>query len=1012
MKPITLRLLVPFSLLALFSAKTISADADWKLQPLKYNNPGLIVDLGVGLWAWPMPMDYDGDGDIDLLVACPDKPSNGVYFFENTTQDPKVKMPIFKPGVRLGKAGHNYQVSYVDGKARILKPGYEFTHDKKTGKFNFDKATKIYPKSNVHQVGVRGNMWRYVDFDGDGDQDITVGVGDWSDYGWDHAYDAQGRWRNGPLHGYVYTIINNGTDAEPKYATPKRIKAGGGDVDVYGGPSPSFADFDGDGDLDLLCGEFLDGFTYFENIGNRKEPAYASGKKLSVAMDLQMITPTVFDWDGDGDMDLIVGDEDGRVALVENLGAENDDGTPGFALPVYFKQEADTLKFGALATPFAYDWDGDGDEDIISGNTAGYIGMFENQGGGENPIWGPVKYLNTSNNNFYNREMLPLDRVMWGRTFRIQAGSSGSIQGPCEAKWGYTTLSVADWDFDKKPDIFVNGIWGRIHRLEFEGPEIKSRAAEHKAIKVSPQSNPNWFWWDKTGSEPTSQWRTTPIAIDWNKDKSMDIVGLDREGYLTLREQKGDGPDRIFLNEDLEPLQLNSRSAGSSGRVKLAVVDWDGDGRLDILTDSENAVWYRNCKDSGDGKIILKKIGNLAKRKVSGHTSSPAVCDFDKDGKPDLLVGAEDGRIYYIKHDDCISYSGDQLKARDPKPKTKPRFPGFISEDFVFTIAKFPQCHASTICETSRGLVVAWFGGTKEKAKDVGIWVSYHDGARWSTPREWANGIQHDKLRYPCWNPVLFQPPGDAPTLLFFKVGPSPSEWWGEMMISYDRGRSFRERKRLPEGIDGPVRCKPILLDDGETLLSGSSTEYDGWTVHFEKTKMSAGQPVGKWKRIGPINTKDEFNAIQPTFLKHKDGTLQVLCRSQESTIVTSSSKDDGETWSKMEATNLPNPNSGIEVVTLKDGRFLMIYNHLGSGKTGWGRRGLLNLAISDDGKIWKKVAILEREEKAEFSYPAIIQSKDGLVHMSYTWKRKRIKHVVIDPKKIETGDVLSLENW
>ncbi len=333
-------------------------------------------------------------------------------------------------------------------------------------------------------------------------------------------------------------------------------------------------------------------------------------------------------------------------------------------------------------------------------------------------------------------------------------------------------------------------------------------------------------------------------------------------------------------------------------------------------------------------------------------------------------------------------------------------------EEFVFTKASFPQCHASTLCETSRGLVVAWFGGTREKASDVGIWVSYHNGSGWSSPREWANGIQHKALRYPCWNPVLFQPPGDAPTLLFFKVGPSPREWWGEMMVSYDRGRSFRARRRLPEGIDGPVRCKPILLPDGETLLCGSSTEYDGWRVHFEKVTLANGRPSGTWTRIGPSNTAEEFNAIQPTFLRHADGRLQVLCRTKESVIATSFSRDGGDTWSKLQATNLPNPNSGIEVVTLKDGRHLLIYNHLGSGRTGWGRRGLLNLAISKDGIEWRKVAVVEQEEKAEFSYPAIIQTADGLVHMTYTWKRQRIKHVVVDPARIRAGDVLGKGPW
>ena len=243
------------------------------------------------------------------------------------------------------------------------------------------------------------------------------------------------------------------------------------------------------------------------------------------------------------------------------------------------------------------------------------------------------------------------------------------------------------------------------------------------------------------------------------------------------------------------------------------------------------------------------------------------------------------------------------------------------------------------------------------------------------------------------------------------KVGPDPRSWWGEVIFSYDGGRTFRDRKRLPEGIDGPVRCKPMLVTDN-TLLCGSSTEYDGWRVHFEKVTLEKGKPAGTWKRIGPINESSQFNAIQPTFLKHSDGRIQVLCRTKESVISTSFSKDDGETWSTMQATNLPNPNSGIEVVTLQDGRHLMIYNHLGSGKTGWGRRGLLNLAISDDGLQWRKVAVLEQEENQEFSYPAIIQTNDGMVHMTYTWKRQRIKHVVVDPKQMDTGEVLSLENW
>ncbi|MFU7561770.1 exo-alpha-sialidase [Stieleria sp. JC731] len=988
------RLLASLAAAASLTGVCSADESDYKLRLIEYNDPDLVVDLGVGLWAWPMPMDYDGDGDHDLLVACPDKPSNGVYFFENASDDPGAKMPVFRPGVRIGKASNNMQVSYVGQQPRILRPGNEYVRDTETGKFNFDKAEKLYSKSNVHENGVRANMWRYVDFDGDGDQDIAVGVGDWSDLVWDHAFDSMGRWKNGPLHGYIYIIKNEGNGDSPKYSeSPIKLEAAGGAIDVFGWPSPNFADFDGDGDLDLLCGEFLDGFTYFQNIGSRTEPQYAAGQRLNdsagnpLVMHLQMITPTAFDWDKDGDLDLIVGDEDGRVALVENTGTL-DGALPVFDAPTYFQQQADSLKFGALATPYAYDIDNDGDEDIVCGNTAGNIAIFTNRGPGENglPKWSAP-------------ELVQVEKVD-GSTepFRILAGPNGSIQGPCEAKWGYTTLSVADWDGDGDGDIIYNSILSKLGVLINNNGTYKQLAFEDGPSEEPPA----WYWWRTKSPAALTQWRTTPVAVDFDDDGTLDMVLLDQQGFLTLR--RGDkttglvsAAERIFVDQDGKPLQLNRQSAGRSGRVKLDVVDWDGDGNLDVLVNSENAKLYRNC-DQREGKVLMKLVGNLASRNVAGHTSSPAACDFDKDGKPDLLVGAENGRLYFAKHDDCKQFSPEQMNASfNEVPKSDS---AIVSEEFVFNDPPTPQCHASTVCMTSRGLVAAWFAGTREKNKDVGIWTSYNDGGNWSRPQQVATGVQHNGLRYPCWNPVLYQTPGDGPLLLFFKAGPDPRGWWGELMVSYDRGRSFRDRTRLPEGIDGPVRCKPFLLEDGQ-LLCGSSTEVDGWRIHFEKTTLKNGLPSGTWKRIGPINDATDFNAIQPTIMRRADGALVALCRTKEGVIASTESKDDGQTWSKLEATELPNPNSGIDVVTLKDGRHLLIYNHLESGDTGWGKRGLLNLAISDDGRSWHQVATLEKEPKAEFSYPAIIQSDDGMVHAVYTWKRQKVKHVVIDPGRL-----------
>ncbi|MBX3422343.1 MAG: exo-alpha-sialidase [Pirellulaceae bacterium] len=946
-----------------------------------------------------MPLDYNQDGKLDLLVACPDKPSNGVWYFENAGRAGE-KLPLFKAGVRLGPASHNMQVSYVAGQPRILIPSAEYTDFRKVG---FESPTPIYSRSNVHDPArrIRANMWRYVDFDGDGAHDLIVGVGDWSDLEWDHAYNAQGRWRNGPLHGYVYWMKNHGTDDQPNYSQQPALltTTDGSAIDVFGWPSPNFADFDNDGDLDLLCGEFLDGFTYFENIGTRRQPGYATGRRLTttaglpLVMHVQMITPTAIDWTGNGYMDLIVGDEDGRVALIEHSGTF-EHGVPQFHDPVYFQQQADTLKFGALATPYIVDWDADGQADILCGNTAGNIGWFKNLGRGQDglPKWAAPVLLEST-----------LDK----QPFRVMAGDNGSIQGPCEAKWGYTCLSAADWDRDGRCDIIYNSIFGRLGVLRATAnPQRVTPTVFDSGVRELP---PKWAWWQAPASDTLTQWRTTPLVLDFNGDAKLDLIALDQEGYLVLRPNCGPA-ERIFVDEDNQPVRLNAGSCGKSGRIKLAMVDWDSDGRLDLLVNSRNATWYRNCEDR-EGKLVLKKVGDLADRDVSGHTCSPTVGDLDGSGKPGLLLGAEDGRLYYIRHQDCQHFSNEQIQARPAAPTEPAKFPGFVSEEFIYQNASFPQCHASTLVETSRGLVAAWFGGTREKHPDVGIWSSYHDGQQWSAPVEWANGVQHDGKRHPCWNPVLFQPPGDAPTYLFFKVGPDPDSWWGEMMVSYDRGRSFRDRRRLPEGIDGPVRCKPILLPGG-VLLAGSSTEYDGWTVHFERIQLQNGMISGPWQRIGPINHKQQFNAIQPTFLNHPSGKIQVLCRTKEGVVATSFSDDRGLTWSEMKAIDLPNNNSGVDAVTLADGRHLLIYNHLGSGVTGWGRRGLLNLAISNDGMQWHKVGILEQETRAEFSYPAIIQAADGLVHMTWTWKRQRVKHAVVNPTLIEVGEPLGLGPW
>ena len=330
-----------------------------------------------------------------------------------------------------------------------------------------------------------------------------------------------------------------------------------------------------------------------------------------------------------------------------------------------------------------------------------------------------------------------------------------------------------------------------------------------------------------------------------------------------------------------------------------------------------------------------------------------------------------------------------------------------VRSGFIYEKAPFPSAHASTIVETPGGLVAAWFGGTREGARDVSIWVSRHVKApggssagsagaagqtQWTLPVEVATGEQADGTRHPCWNPVLFQLP-DNQLALYYKVGPRPETWWGMRRTSRDNGGTWSEAERLPDGILGPVKNKPVRLADG-TLISGSSTETperpSKWRVHFERSTDNGRT----WTIVRPADTPGAapIDAIQPSILVHPKGRLQAVGRTRSRRVFETWSEDGGKKWGPVTLTGLPNPNAGTDAVTLADGRHLIVYNHTEKG------RSPLNVAVSRDGRLWEAAAILEREP-GEYSYPAVIQTTDGLVHVTYTWKRERIRHAVIDPK-------------
>jgi predicted neuraminidase len=343
----------------------------------------------------------------------------------------------------------------------------------------------------------------------------------------------------------------------------------------------------------------------------------------------------------------------------------------------------------------------------------------------------------------------------------------------------------------------------------------------------------------------------------------------------------------------------------------------------------------------------------------------------------------------------CAATAAGVAVFQAPVGQPHPASAAIVRSEFIFETAPFPSAHASTIAEGKEGLVAGWFGGTREGAQDVGIWVSRRNGDAWSPPVEVATGQQSDGSRHPCWNPVLFVMPDGALTL-FYKVGPSPQRWWGMARTSQDGGRSWSSEQRLPDGILGPIKNKPVRLSDG-TILSPASTETpekpSKWRIHFERS-TDGGRT---WSIVNVPDPTDgaPVDAIQPSILIHPSGRLQAVGRTRSRRVFETWSEDGGRSWTPTTLTALPNPSAGTDALTLRDGRHLIVYNHTPKG------RSPLNVAISRDGKRWEAALVLEREP-GEYSYPAVIQTSDDLVHITYTWKRQRVRHVTVDPKNLQ----------
>ena len=312
--------------------------------------------------------------------------------------------------------------------------------------------------------------------------------------------------------------------------------------------------------------------------------------------------------------------------------------------------------------------------------------------------------------------------------------------------------------------------------------------------------------------------------------------------------------------------------------------------------------------------------------------------------------------------------------------------------EFIFNIAPFRSCHASTVVELKNGdLLAAWFGGTAEGNPDVAIWGSRRVDGNWSPPTVLAREPQISigapisvRAASATYNPVLFYTPNGR-LWLYYKFGPHPTSWHGARRFSLDDGRNWSAIEHLPDGTYGPIRAKPLVFPDG-VVVSGTSVESDSWSAWIERSTDGGAT----FTRIGPITVGGK-GIIQPSVVALSDKHLRFYARSNADTkrICVADSYDHGITWTQAHALDLPNPNSGIDAVALPDGRVVLVYNHSDSQRTP------LNLAVSGDGEHFRMFATLE-DQPGEYSYPSMIQGRNGDLHITYTYRRMKIRYVRI----------------